>query len=83
MQLISGETSNSQQAARKKKSFSLTPKKAKAVIMPVLQSPGGPLAARLSDFAEVGSLCLTMRSLGKTHFTLDHVSVDYRIYYIE
>lgn len=74
VQHINGESGDQQQPPRKKKSFSLTPKKAKFV-MPVLQSPGGPMAARLSDFAAVGSLTLTTRSLGKTQFTLDHVSV--------
>ena len=79
VQLTTPDMSSQQTLQKKKLSLTpkkksgLTPKKSKAS---ALQSPGGPMAVRLSNFVEVGSLTFGMKSLSKTHFSLDRVGLQ-------
>uniref|UniRef100_A0A1B6D2J0 PH domain-containing protein n=1 Tax=Clastoptera arizonana TaxID=38151 RepID=A0A1B6D2J0_9HEMI len=55
----------------------LTPKKNKAesrLIMPVVQSPGGPNAVRTSAFNMIGYVIFSLREIQRTQFTLNKVA---------
>ena len=63
----------------KKKAKPQTPKKGlfghlKPSTPRSMQSPGGPNVVRTTNFVQIANLPISIRSINKTHFTLDRVS---------
>lgn len=58
----------------------LTPKKQKndsLLVMPIIQSPAGPMAVRSPSFAIAGFTVFSLRELSRTQFTLNKVLFNY------